>query len=58
MAKSFEVTRDFDWSPRPNIVRQFKQGQTVSGLTRACIARGNLLNALREIKSTKEQQDG
>ena len=58
MAKSYEVTRDFDWSPRPNVVRTFKEGQVVSHLTRACVSRGKSLDALREVKQKEDQKDG
>ncbi len=45
--KRYLVLRDFDFSPRPNVIRVFKAGQIRSGLTRACIKRGLALNALQ-----------
>lgn len=51
--RSYLVLRDFDFVPRQNVVRAFKAGQVVEGLTRACIKRGISLKAL-ELKTTQE----
>jgi hypothetical protein len=53
-SRRFRVLRDFDFVPRQNVVRAFKAGQEVQGLTRACIARGFSLKAL-ELIATQEQ---
>jgi len=55
--KEFLVLRSFDWTPRPNVIRAFKAGTTVRGLTAACIKKGSALNALKRIQP-EEQSNG
>lgn len=49
-AKRWRVLKDFDFSPRPNIVQVFRAGEERSGLTRACIQKGRAIKALEQIK--------
>lgn len=53
MANSYLVTKDFDFSPRPNVVQSFKAGQIVSRLTRKCVAKGQSEKALK-LQTEKE----
>jgi hypothetical protein len=52
--KQFRVLRSFDFTPRPNVVRAFRAGTIVSGLTAACIERGMSLQALEPLKNTRK----
>lgn len=54
---SWEVTRDFNFSPRPGVFREFKKGEVLNGLTRECIARGKDQQALKPA-NTEEKADG
>ena len=56
--RSYLVLRNFDFVPRQNIVRAFKAGQEVQGLTRACIARGLSLGALQLISTQETEGNG
>lgn len=31
------ILRDFEWSPKPNVIIVYRAGQVRSGLTRACL---------------------
>lgn len=56
--RSYLVLRNFDFVPRQNIVRAFKAGQVVQGLTRACIKRGISLKALQLISTQEAKANG
>ncbi len=49
MAKSYEIVKDFDFAPKGNVVQSFRKGQVRSNLTRACIAKGKSLDALKPV---------
>lgn len=50
VAKTYEITKDFDFSPRANVVQTFKAGEKRSDLTRDCIKHGVKLKALTTSK--------
>lgn len=56
--RKYRVLRNFDFVPRQNVVRAFKAGQEVQGLTRACIARGLALEALELISTQETKANG
>lgn len=45
----FEVIKDFDFAPRANVVQNYKAGEIRSDLTRACVAKGKELGALKPL---------
>ena len=55
MAKSYEIVKDFSFSPRGNVVLTFTKGQVRNNLTRACIEKGKSLNALKNV--TEKEKD-
>lgn len=56
--RRYLVVRSFDFVPRQNIVRAFRAGQVVQGLTRACIKRGLSLEALELIATQEKATNG
>ena len=46
VAKTYSVVRDFDFSPRANVVQSFRAGEERKDLTRACIKKGLSLGAI------------
>lgn len=53
--RSFLVLKNFDFVPRQNVVRAFRAGQVVQGLTRACIKRGLSLDALQAVNTQEKE---
>lgn len=56
--RRYLVLRNFDFVPRQNVVRAFTAGQVVQGLTRACIKRGESLEALQAINTQEKTDNG
>jgi hypothetical protein len=48
-SQTFLVTKAFDHAPKPNVVRSFRPGQIVRGLTRAAILKGTSFGALKSL---------
>ena len=47
--RRWRILRDFEWSPRRNVVMVFRGGEIRSGLTRACVEKaGDRIEEIRD----------